>query len=722
MERLIKNIVGILVVLLAGTAVQAELQLVVDFGGITAGPDGQACNGVLGGTLDTESEGTGNITLVDIDGSRAVSVIGHSSGNNARAIGFNGITNTIDNSETGIAFFRFKLRSYSLVPRTYIGLISDASDNPINSTSANTPTSIPAGFGLLDNGSGGLNLVKTDGTTVLKGDVVPGQWYNYWIVANNEADTFDLYLRAVDGPTGEATLPTPEDLVESNIPFGVATTDPLTGIIFANITGTGQAERIYIDVIYWDGDQGLAQPKKARNPIPANEESDVPTDVTLSWTPGPFAATHNVYFGTNFDDVSNADTSSPLLVGPAQAANTYDPGRLDFNKTYYWRVDEVNAPPDSTVFIGGVWSFTTEPVAYPIAGTSITATASSTHQADMEPEKTIDSSGLDDNDLHSNEPTDMWLSGIEPLGAWIEYEFDKVYKLHQMLVWNSNQTVESLLGFGLRDVTIEYSTNGTDYTTLGTTQEFARAPGAAGYAHNTTIDLGGVAAKYIKITANSNWGGIVNQYGLSEVRFFYIPIHAREPYPDSGATDVDVDVTLGFRAGREAAKHDVYLSTDEQAVVDGTVPVINVTETSYGPLSLDLGKTYYWRVDEVNEAETTATWQGDIWDFRTQEYFVVDDFESYNDLDPGDPESNRIFNAWLDGYEQPTNGSIVGYDVPPFAEQSIVHTGKQAMPLFYDNSGTARYSEAELTLSTAQDWTKHGITVLSLRMLLSRCM
>ncbi|NIO63522.1 MAG: hypothetical protein GTO35_13450, partial [Gammaproteobacteria bacterium] len=91
------------------------------------------------------------------------------------------------------------------------------------------------------------------------------------------------------------------------------------------------------------------------------------------------------------------------------------------------------------------------------------------------------------------------------------------------------------------------------------------------------------------------------------------PVWAREPDPDSGATDVDVDVTLSFRGGREAAQHDVYLSTDEQAVIDGTAPVATVTETSYGPLDLDLGQTYYWRVDEVNEAETPATWQGNLW-------------------------------------------------------------------------------------------------------------
>jgi hypothetical protein len=318
--------------------------------------------------------------------------------------------------------------------------------------------------------------------------------------------------------------------------------------------------------------------------------------------------------------------------------------------------------------------------------------------------------------LHGKDADDnMWLSSAAgPQPVWIEFQFDKIYKLHELWVWNSNDSLEPVLGLGLKDVSIEYSVNGSDYTTLGTTAEFARAPGMPDYAHNTTVDFDGAAAKYVRLTANSNWGSILPQFGLSEVRFFYIPVHAREPYPDSGATDVDVDVTLSFRAGRQAAKHDVYFSADEQAVIDSTAAVTTVTEASYGPLSLDLGKTYYWRVDEVNEAETTNMWQGDLWDFRAQEYFVVDDFESYNDLDPTDPASNRIFNTWIDGYGVATNGSVVGYEIPHFAERTIVHSDKQSMPLSYSNTGGAAYSEAERTFAVGQNWTQAGAATLVL--------
>jgi hypothetical protein len=113
-------------------------------------------------------------------------------------------------------------------------------------------------------------------------------------------------------------------------------------------------------------------------------------------------------------------------------------------------------------------------------------------------------------------------------------------------------------------------------------------------------------------------------------------------------------------------------------------------------------------------AETPATWEGDLWSFTTQEYFVVDDFEGYNDLDTIDPNSNRIFNAWIDGYGIPTNGSIVGYENPPFAEHTIVHGGKQSMPLAYSNTAGAAYSEAERTFAVGQNWTEAGSQTLVL--------
>ena len=51
---------------------------------------------------------------------------------------------------------------------------------------------------------------------------------------------------------------------------------------------------------------------------------------------------------------------------------------------------------------------------------------------------------------------------------------------------------------------------------------------------------------------------------------------------------------------------------------------------------------------------------------------------------------------------------------PPFAEQKIVHGGKQSMPLDYNNVKSPFYSEAEREFAPAQDWTADGVDTLVL--------
>ena len=183
-----------------------------------------------------------------------------------------------------------------------------------------------------------------------------------------------------------------------------------------------------------------------------------------------------------------------------------------------------------------------------------------------------------------------------------------------------------------------------------------------------------------------------------------------------------MDVVLSWRAGRQASGHDVYLSTDEQAVIDGSAPFQTVTEAGYGPMLLDLNQTYYWRVDEANSAESPAKWDGEVWSFTTQEFFVVDDFESY------DAGENQIWYSWHDGLGYGTpgaadyfagngTGAAVGDETTAsYTEEAIVHNGRQSMPLSYDNNkqGSFKYSEVEFNLSRNGDWTEHGIAALSL--------
>ncbi|HQA92296.1 MAG TPA: discoidin domain-containing protein [Sedimentisphaerales bacterium] len=534
-----------------------------------------------------------------------------------------------------------------------------------------------------------------NGTVIITG----GEWHHY-------ASTYDgaegrIYI---DGVL-DVTSPGTGQISSSSYELWIGTNSQNTGRLLHGILDDIQIysralSEAEISVIM----KGLADQALAQNPSPAEEATDIPRDVVLSWTAGEFAAAHDVYFGTAFDDVNDASRANPMgvLLSQGQTATTFDPpGLLDFDVTYYWRIDEVNAPPDSTIFKGEVWSFTAEPFAYPVQ--NIIATSNGTSDADTGPEKSVDGSGIDAADQASTDSTDMWLAtpGAEPL--YIQYEFDRVYKLHEMRVWNYNVMFELLLGFGLKGVTVEYSENGADWTALGDF-EFAQATAKATYTANTTVPFDGVPAKYVRFNVNSGWG-MMGQFGLSEVRFMYIPAHAREPQPADGAVDVEVGTALAWRSGREAASHEVYLGTDPNALaLAGTVD-----SATFAP-ALEFGSIYYWQVVEVNEADAVTAWTGDLWSFSTQDYASIDGFETYNDdIEAG----TAIFDTWLDGWVNDT-GSTVGYIETPFAEKSIVHGGSQSMPFQYDNATSPFYSEAWREFETAQNWTGNGADTLVL--------
>jgi F5/8 type C domain-containing protein/WD40 repeat protein len=261
---------------------------------------------------------------------------------------------------------------------------------------------------------------------------------------------------------------------------------------------------------------------------PRAKAVDVPCDATLSWIGSPLADTHDVYFGRSLEDVTNADRANPLDVLVSQGQNTalYDPsGLLEFGQTYYWRIDEVIATAEPTIERGVVWSFETELYTYPID--NIIATSNAISVDGKGPENTVNGAGLDGNDEHSMNNADMWLADFGDELVWIQYEFDQVYGLYEMMVWNCNDEFEPVLGMGLRDVTVEYSENGTEWTSLGNF-EFAQATAEPTYSSNTTIDLGGVVARYVRLTVNSCWGTRAGLCGLSEVRFLHTPERAYE--------------------------------------------------------------------------------------------------------------------------------------------------------------------------------------------------
>jgi len=206
------------------------------------------------------------------------------------------------------------------------------------------------------------------------------------------------------------------------------------------------------------------------------------------------------------------------------------------------------------------------------------------------------------------------------------------------------------------------------------------------------------------------------------------PPWAFSPAPQDGATDVIQSPILCWHGGEKAIGHELYFSDDHGAIINaipGSQGIYRGRQasemTTYDPGTLDCGKTYYWRIDEVNDADPNSPWKGAVWRFSTSQFpviLVVDDFESYTD-----EEGSLIWETWVDGWyfdaNHPGNGtrSSVGNVDPPFAEQTIVHAGWQSMPMDYNwdyNDVRPWYSEAERTWETPQDWTVEGADTLTL--------
>ena len=181
--------------------------------------------------------------------------------------------------------------------------------------------------------------------------------------------------------------------------------------------------------------------------------------------------------------------------------------------------------------------------------------------------------------------------------------------------------------------------------------------------------------------------------------------------PANGAVDVTQTPVLTWVSGVFADTHEVYFGADEASLELKSSG--NLGSESFEPGQLEWNTTYYWRVDEANNANADSPWTGPLWSFTTANFLIIDDMESYNDINEGEPGSNRIYLAWVDGFDNPAiNGSIVGHANPPFAEQTIVHGGLQSMPMSYDNA--VGKSEATLSLTSNRDWTVKGVSILTI--------
>ena len=394
--------------------------------------------------------------------------------------------------------------------------------------------------------------------------------------------------------------------------------------------------------------QGEAYPF-ALSPDPADGAIIEAIWATVSWAPGDFAVSHDVYFSDNFDDVNEGTgdafrgNQTPTYIVVGFPGFPYPDGLVP-GTTYYWRIDEINEADPNSPWRGPIWSFSVAP-----------RTAYNPDPADgaefVDPDVVL-----------------TWTAGF---GAklhtvFLGDDFDEV----------SNATVGAPQGAALYKPANPLDTEKAYYwrvdefdgteTYKGDIWSFT-TPGAVGNPNpaNGAVD--------VKMVARLSWTA-----------------------SDSAASH-DVYFGMDESTVRNADKASPEYQGNKA-----------LGEESHDPGKLAWHTTYYWRVDEVDSQGNTS--KGPLWIFTTADFISVDDFEDYTD---NDTEGEAIWQSWIDGFGVDENGAQTGYIMPPYAEQKIVHGGLQSMPLMYDNApGMATYSEATLILSYPRDWTENDVSAL----------
>ena len=501
----------------------------------------------------------------------------------------------------------------------------------------------------------------------------------------------------------------------------------------------------------------------AFGPDPADGESAVLNEALLSWSPGCSAASHDVYFGTDYDLVRDASTASSEYKGNQPLAQTtYDPCDFDYLTDYYWRIDERNGP---TTWKGEVWTFTSQTqiidpnntLWYALDETDgYTAYDSSNFMShgvvDMPeggPPVWVPDGGQFGGSLTFSDDTAIWVptavlsrvtNGIGII-CWAKEPSSVLMNANggdsQLHIAFNSSEVTWRAGDDTEDVlTWDYDGQGLpsdwhcwvfvkdevkDSMSIYLDGELATSKTV------TTSTLAGIRNKPFKVggvtQSDNDFDGLLDDFIVYD-RSLSAKEIARQLQiggpvgklalawmadPQYGQVDVYRDAILSWMPGDYALEHDVYLGTDWDDVNDATTSSTGIYRGRQDPCEydppgdLELDTTYYWRVDEVNDP---CVWKGSIWTFTVGNFLVMEDFEKYTDDYGVDP----LYLTWVADI---ASSALIYLGVDG---TDPVRTGEQSMYYMFLNNfnfGGGYYSEAGKTLG-GMDFTQDGMKALTL--------
>jgi hypothetical protein len=157
---------------------------------------------------------------------------------------------------------------------------------------------------------------------------------------------------------------------------------------------------------------------------------------------------------------------------------------------------------------------------------------------------------------------------------------------------------------------------GAESAYLGNQTEFYKIVGFPGFAHPDGLTHG--TTYYWRVDEVEADGSTVTGDIWS---FMVTPKTAYNPNPADGGMYIDPNVELSWTAGLGPNLHIVYFG-DNFDDVNNAAGGPSQVDATYTPGTLEMDKTYYWRVDEFDDTETH---KGDVWSFSTIPVFEITD-------------------------------------------------------------------------------------------------
>jgi subtilisin-like proprotein convertase family protein len=407
----------------------------------------------------------------------------------------------------------------------------------------------------------------------------------------------------------------------------------------------------------------------------------------LKWTPPGEAASQDVYFADNFEDVNNSAASALLGNLPADAASV-GVGPLALGQTYYWRVDTVT--PDGRTGRGDIWSFTTaagnvaveqkvlasnddgeDHIAY---GSAADDGAESLTSSDLEMpwEGTFGTSsyqviGLRFADL-------MVAKGMEIIGAYVQFTADNenltggpVNLIINGLLQPDTTAFTSGENFVEREPKTSAQVSWTDIPAWTSTQATlaSRTPdisevvkeiiGQDAWAQGNALML------FIRDDETSPSADNRSALSVDESAAVAALLHidgiteaASAPSPADGAVDVVQNISLSWAPGFSAVSRDVYFGTSSSPAKQE-----RTTGISFALPKLATSTTYYWRIDEIEADGTKHT--GTVWSFTT----VIGEATNPNPADKAAGVPVNVVLSWTPGATAVSHDGYIGTTSPP---------------------------------------------------------